>query len=455
MTSLHDTIFALATPPGRSALQIIRISGEGSARLLRKMTGQLPKARQAQYSAIRLDGDDVVDQALVLFFKGPASATGEDTAELHLHGSPVLGRMVMEWLETQPRCRLADRGEFSRRAFLNGKINLDQAEGIADLIDADTAAQHKQAIRQLDGVLSTATENWRGQLIALSGELEALIDFADEDLPQDVENRVLSGIDAMIAAMEKAQQSAQSGLINRDGFKIAIIGRPNAGKSTFLNRWTGDDRAIVSNEAGTTRDLVQVSLDLGGVAVHLTDTAGIRDDGDVGQVEEEGIRRALTAAREARLVLMLIDHREGDVLKTYGELHQALRDMSPDEDLPEILPVLTKADLLEKGAVLPEWLMISAETGIGMTELDRMIRERIWALTDGMEAPLLTRHRHITAVNQALEALDRAREISLAHAPELMAEEFRLAASALGRISGRVDVEDLLDHIFTSFCIGK
>ena len=454
MTSPQDTIFALATPPGRSALQIIRISGEGSARLLRKMTGDVPAPRQVHYRELRLD-DAPVDQAVVLFFKGPASSTGEDVAELHLHGSPILGRMVMEWLELQPRCRLADRGEFSRRAFLNGKINLDQAEGIADLIDADTTAQHQQAIRQLDGVLSDQTEAWRGQLIALSGELEALIDFADEELPDDVASRVQHGIERLMAAMETALKTSASGLINRDGFKIAILGKPNAGKSTFLNRWTGDERAIVSEEAGTTRDLVQVSLDLDGIAVHLTDTAGIRHGDTVGQVEEEGIRRALRAAGEAKLVLMLIDHRDDDVMATYGQILQSLRDMTADKGLPEILPVLTKGDILDKDVVLPEWLMISAETGLGMVELDRMIKDRIAALTDGQEAPILTRHRHISAVTQSLDALDRAREISLYDAPELMAEEFRLAASSLGRISGRVDVEDLLDHIFTSFCIGK
>ena len=454
MNTINETIFALATTPGRSALQIIRISGEGSARLLRKMTGTLPKPRSAHYTEIALD-DGLVDQALVLFFKGPASSTGEDMAELHLHGSPILGRMVMEWMELQPRCRLADHGEFSRRAFLNGKINLDQAEGIADLIDADTTAQHQQAIRQLDGVLSDATENWRMQLIALSGELEALIDFADEELPADVENRVLSGIEGLSGSMQSALITASSGLINRDGFKIAILGRPNAGKSTFLNRWTGDERAIVSDEAGTTRDLVQVSLDLGGIAVHLTDTAGIRHDSDVGQVEEEGIRRALKAACDAQMVLMLIDHRDDDVMATYATLLQALRDIAPDGAMPEIMPILTKADILEKNTVLPEWLMISAETGIGMVELDKLIRERISDLTDGMEAPLLTRHRHISAVTQAVDALERAATLSLQDAPELMAEEFRFAATSLGRISGRVDVEDLLDHIFTSFCIGK
>jgi tRNA modification GTPase len=455
VTSLQDTIFALATPPGRSALQIVRISGEESAPLLQKMTGGLPKPRATHYTSIYLDEDSPVDQALALFFKGPASATGEDMAELHLHGSPVLSRMVLEWLDGQRHCRLADHGEFSRRAFLNGKLNLDQAEAIADLIDADTVAQHRQAIRQIDGVLSNATENWRRQLIELSGELEALIDFADEEIPQNIADRVVAGIDQLSQAMSASLESAQSGLINRDGFKIAILGRPNAGKSTFLNRWTGDDRAIVSDQPGTTRDLVQVSLDVEGVAVHLTDTAGIRHDRKADAVEEEGIRRALKAAADARLVLILIDHRDKDVTATYDDLCRALHDTASKGGMPDILPVLTKADLLEKDAVLPEWLLISAKTGIGIADLDEMIKDKIVALTDSAEPPLLTRHRHISVIQQAAEALYRAGEINLNDSPELMAEEFRFAATALGRISGRVDVEDLLDHIFASFCIGK
>ena len=453
--TIHDTIFALATSPGRSALQIIRISGNESARILRKIAGDCPAPRLVTHVKISLD-DQPVDDAMVVFFKAPASASGEDTAELHLHGSPILGQMIMEWLEVQPHCRLADRGEFTRRAFLNGKINLDQAEGIADLIDADTTAQHKQALRQLDGALSDATEHWRFQLITLSGQLEALIDFSDEDLPQEVADQVLTGIFSLSHLMGQSLENAQSGLIRRDGFKIAIIGRPNAGKSTFMNSWTGDDRAIVSAEAGTTRDLVQVSLDFGGIAVHLIDTAGIRNDASVGLVEQEGIRRAIKAASDARLVIMLIDHRDQDVKETYASLLQSLHNAIPNnEDRPEILPILTKSDLLEKGSILPKWHMISAETGSGMADLDHMIRTCINALTEGQESPILTRHRHITATRQAFDALLRASEVNLNQSPELMAEEFRLAATALGRISGRVDVEDLLDHIFSSFCIGK
>ncbi|MCE2516374.1 MAG: tRNA uridine-5-carboxymethylaminomethyl(34) synthesis GTPase MnmE [Alphaproteobacteria bacterium] len=452
-----DTIFALATPQGRSAVQIIRISGPGSARILRKMTGAVPDPRQAHFTALRFDGDNstVIDQALVLFFKTPASATGEDTAELHLHGSPVLGQMVMEWLETQPRMRLADRGEFTRRAFLNGKVNLDQAEGIADIIDADTIAQHQQAMRQLDGALSAKSESWRGAIIALSGQLEALIDFADEDLPQDVADHVASGIAAVLAEMEAELASSRQGLIQRDGVQVAIVGRPNAGKSTLLNHLIGDDRAIVSPEAGTTRDLVQVALDIDGVAVHLTDTAGIRFGADqgVGAVEEEGVKRALRAASDAHLVLMLIDGNDDDPADVFAQLRAELpADMA---DGPDLQPIITKADAITPGRVLPEWPLISVQTGLGMVELDQLIRRKLAELTPHDEAPVLTRQRHVSAVRDARDALDRAGAISLQDAPELLAEEFRLAAHALGRITGRVDVEDVLDHIFSSFCIGK
>jgi tRNA modification GTPase len=468
------SIFALATPQGRSAVQIIRISGPQSASILRKIAGGIPPCREACYTALRLSGknnDEVVDQALVLFFQSPASATGEDMAELHLHGSPMLGRMVLEWLGRQPSMRLADPGEFTRRAFLNGKINLDQAEGIADLIDADTILQHRQAMRQLDGALSIKTENWREAIITLSAQLEALIDFADEDLPDNVTGQVLEGIDDLIRDMELALSSASQGLIQRDGLKVALMGRPNAGKSTLLNALTGDDRAIVSPQAGTTRDLVQVSLDIDGIAVHLIDTAGIRDAGEsVGEIEEEGIRRALEAAASAHIVLMLIDVQEDDPLEVLAGLKDALAKAGTagDAPSPEIFPLLTKADLILNSsspstAVLPKWVQISAQSGAesgvksreGITPLYDLLRVKLAAITPAAEAPILTRQRHVAAVEQAAQALGRGAQIDIKTAPELMAEEFRLAATAMGRITGHVDVEDLLDHIFSSFCIGK
>lgn len=455
--AMNDTIYALATAQGRSAVQIIRISGDHAKPLLTRLTGKEILPRMASYAEVRLDGPAVIDQALVLFFEGPASATGEDTAELHLHGSPVLARMILDWLALQPATRIADRGEFTRRGFLNGKMNLDQAEGIADIIDADTVIQHQQAIRQLDGALSNSTEAWRHQIIGLSGQLEALIDFADEELPDEVAANVADGITRLSSEMSQSLASSSQGLIQRDGVRIAIMGRPNAGKSTLLNALTGDERAIVSPEAGTTRDLVQVSLDIDGMAVHLTDTAGIRFGADegVGQIEEEGVRRALKAASNADLVLILIDGQEDNPAEVFMAMMAELALAASDGPAPECLAILTKSDLITSNDGLPAWPQISASTGAGMPAFDQMLRQHLAELTPHHEAPILTRQRHIAAVRTAMEALTRAAEINLHDAPELMAEEFRMAAMALGRITGRVDVEDVLDHIFSSFCIGK
>ena len=448
----QDTIFALATPPGRSAVQIIRISGPGSARALRAFTGQVPKPRQAHYRKITAADGVVIDQGLVLFFQAPASATGEDTAEIHLHGSPVLGQMVMEQLDDMQHFRLADPGEFSRRAFLNGKINLDQAEGIADIIDANTVSQHQQAIRQLDGALSQKTESWRQSIVSISAELAALIDFADEDLPDDVAAKMMAQLQGLIDDLNQALRSGRQGMIRRDGIRIALLGKPNAGKSTLLNHLAGDDRAIVSPEAGTTRDLVEVAMDIGGVFVTLTDTAGLRDD--TGWVEKEGVRRALNAARQAELVLLLVEANDPDPVAT---AQKVITSMQGEATTPvqRIIPLISKADCLTGGKTVPEWPLISVQTGQGLAELDQLIQRQISDLLPEGEAPVLTRQRHMNNVKDAVRSLEDACQHNPQTSPELMAEDLRLAASALGRISGHVDVEDLLDHIFSSFCIGK
>ena len=452
MTSRSDTIFALATPPGKSAVQIIRISGPGSARALRALTGYVQTPRYAHYASIQSPSGDLIDQALVLFFKGPASATGEDTAEIHLHGSPVLGRMVMETLDDMQHFRLADPGEFTRRSFLNGKINLDQAEGIADIIDANTVSQHQQAIRQLDGALSLKTDGWRQSMISIAAELAALIDFADEDLPDDVAQKMADQLQALISDLESALAKGQQGMIRRDGIKIALVGKPNAGKSTLLNHLIGDDRAIVSPEAGTTRDIVEVAMDINGVFVTLTDTAGLRQD--AGLVESEGVRRAIKAAKEAQLVMLLIDASESDPLATYQALLAEI-DIQTDATSQRVIPLLSKSDLTKTQELLPEWPMISVKEGQGLAALDQLINQQIEAILPEGEAPVLTRQRHMKHVKDALGYLQDACQHNPQESPELMAEDLRLAVSALGRISGHVDVEDLLDHIFSSFCIGK
>ena len=459
MTAENETIFALATPPGRAAIQVIRVSGPGAARALRRMAGGVPPERQARLARITTAEGEPLDQGMVMFFKGSRSATGEDCAEFHLHGSPVLGRLVMLALETLPRFRLALPGEFTRRAFANGKLNLDQVEAIGDMIDADTAQQHRQAMSQLDGDLGRQTETWRQDVLVLSARLEALIDFADEALPDGLDAEIRSGLAGLCADLDKALATAHGGILNRDGISLALIGEPNAGKSTLLNLLAGDDRAIVSPEAGTTRDLVEVAIDVDGVALRLTDTAGIR--ADAGDIEREGIRRAVNRAATAALVLVLVPADSDDALACWQRLADAVRSAVPADHAaapPQLIPLITKTDLAD-GAVLPEWPRICALSGEGREALDRLLKAHIADLVPPPEPAMLTRLRHQQAVQTARDALERAlaaaRDNGVVTAPELMAEDLRLAATALGRITGRVDVEDLLDHIFSSFCIGK
>ena len=450
--SSNETIFAPATPPGRSAVQVVRVSGPKAGDALKRLAGGVPEARRASLAAITGPDGAVLDRGLVLFFPAPATATGEDIAEFHLHGGPALGRLLLEALGTLPGTRFAAPGEFTRRAFANGRLDLDQAEAIGDIIDADTANQHRQAMRQLDGQLGRSTEEWRRQLVELSGRLEALIDFADEGLPAELEEDIKERLKTLSSAMEAALGEADRGILNRDGLTVAILGRPNAGKSTLLNRLAGDDRAIVSPEAGTTRDLVRVSLDIGGMAVHLVDTAGIREAG--GEVESEGIRRALEMAENAAVVLVLVESTDPDPLATLKDITAPLKGGAAASGR-QVVPVISKEDLRPSGRELPKWPKISAEIGMGMDEFDAMLTQTLLEASGGGEPALLTRERHRQAVLSALEGLNRAAGLSPGTAPELLAEEFRHSATALGRITGRVDVEELLDQIFSSFCIGK
>ena len=431
-----DTIFALATGTGRAAVAIIRISGPHAASALRAMTGLLPAPRQAALVSIRDPQTDLVlDRGLVLWFPAPYSFTGEDCAELQLHGSRAVVAAALRSLSALAGCRVAEPGEFTRRAFLNGKLDLAAVEGLADLIDADTEAQRRQALRQLDGALGRWVENARERLLECLAWTEAAIDFADEgDIGDSALKMAVEEIERLASSI-KLENGAHAGERVRDGFVVTIAGPPNAGKSTLLNALARREAAIVSPHAGTTRDPIEVDLDLGGYAVLLIDTAGIRDTVD--PVEQEGVARAKARAASADLVLWLQPASERPEPLTAG--------------FTRLWTVGTKADLVA-GPPTEFDVTLSAPTGLGLDTLVDRLTALVATELAGGESALVVRLRHRHALEEAAKALDRA---TCADDAELVAEELRAANTALGRITGRIDVEDILGAIFSRFCIGK
>ena len=426
-----DTIFALATARGKAGVAVVRISGPRAWAAAEMLAGSLPVPRQAGLRRLRLAGDEL-DEAVVLCFAAGASFTGEEVAELHVHGAVATVAAILRALSGIEGLRLAEPGEFTRRALENGRLDLAQVEGLSDLIEAETEAQRKQALAVLSGSVGQVVEDWRARLIRAAALLEATIDFADEEVPVDVSPEVTTLIDGVIAALR--DQIARVGAAERvrEGFEVAIVGRPNAGKSTLLNALAGREAAITSEIAGTTRDVIEVRMDLGGLAVTLLDTAGLRETGDV--VEAIGVERALARAAQADLRIFLLDGAEVPLL------------------LPEPgdLVVQGKADL-HPG----EGLAVSGKTGAG---LDRLVTEVTARLQDrAAAAGVMTRERHRVAMERAFQALESARNEVLRGSDrvELASEGLRQAARALESMVGRVDVEHLLDEIFASFCIGK
>jgi tRNA modification GTPase len=373
---------------------------------------------------------------MTVWFGKPASYTGEDMVECHLHGGPAVVASVLQALGKLPGLRPAEPGEFTKRAFENGKLDLTEAEAVADLVQAETAAQQRQALRQLGGALSRLYDGWRDRLAQALAHAEAAIDFGDEDLPGDMDREIRNATEALIGEMGGHLADGRRGERLRDGLRIAILGAPNVGKSTLLNTLAQRDAAIVSARAGTTRDIIEVHLDLGGYPVLVADTAGIRATED--EIEGEGVRRALNWAESADLKLVLVEAGRGSGLAP--EIAGLIDDNA--------IVVTTKADL----APAATGLAISARTGQGMAELlARLTDEATRRLAPG-ETPTMTRARHRNGVERCREALARS---LTAGSAELVAEDLRLAMRELGRITGRVDVEDLLDIIFREFCIGK
>jgi tRNA modification GTPase len=442
------TIYALSSGHGRAGIAVIRVSGAEAGSALDRLAPPRPEPRLAALRRVRSETGETLDRALVLWLPGPRSETGEDMAEFHVHGGRAVVAGVLGALSRLPGCRLAEPGEFARRAFENGRIDLTAAEAIADLVDADTAAQRRQALRQASGALARLYDGWRADLLRAQALTESAIDFADE---ADVGTGALVEARALVARLAPAIRThlddGRGGEILRQGFHVAIAGPPNAGKSSLLNALARREAAIVSEEAGTTRDIVQATLDLGGVPVVLSDTAGIREA--EGRVEREGIRRAIAHARAADLVLWLTD--------ATAEAAPPPAELAADS--AEILLVANKIDLpgarvLHRGAPLFARLGLSVLTGEGLPGLAEAIGRRAAERIGTSEAPVITQARH----RQQLASCAAALEDYLAGRPadlELQAEDLRRAATALGRITGRVDAEDVLGEIFSRFCIGK
>lgn len=442
----QTTIFALSTAPGRAALAVFRISGPAAGDVIDRMAGPRPPARAAGLRIIRdPDTREALDQGLVLWFPAPRSETGEDLAELHVHGGRAVARAMLHAIGRVSGTRMAEPGEFARRAFENGKIDLTQAEAIADLVDAETEAQARQALRQAGGALANLYEGWRAELIEALALMEAAIDFSDEgDVGDKTAREARVRVEALAETIGRHLDDGRRGEILRDGFHVVIAGAPNVGKSSFLNAMVRREAAIVSEEAGTTRDVIEVRMDLGGLPVVLSDTAGIRETD--GKIEREGIRRTIARARDADLVLWLMD-----ATAPQQELPLDLAGPGPQK----VLRVLNKIDLVASGARDERgWLRLSLQTGEGLGEATKAIEAEARAQIGATEAPVITQARH----RQQLEACAQALADYLGGAleeTELRAEDLRRAATALGRITGRVDVEDVLDQIFGRFCIGK
>ncbi|MBX9710209.1 MAG: tRNA uridine-5-carboxymethylaminomethyl(34) synthesis GTPase MnmE [Xanthobacteraceae bacterium] len=447
--SYEKTIYALASGRLPSAIAIVRVSGSKASAALESLCGRLPAPRAATLATLKTTDGNAIDESVVLWFPRPHSSTGEDVAEFQVHGGRAVISALFDALSRIDGLRPAEPGEFTRRAFENGKLDLTEAEGLDDLIHADTDQQRRQALRQLKGLLGDKAESWRKQIIGASALIEAGIDFSDEgDVPQELQAHALRKVAALKNEIDKALgASAQSERL-REGLIVAIAGPPNAGKSTLLNRLARREVAIVSPHAGTTRDIIEVHLDLDGYPVTLLDTAGVRDTED--PVEQEGVRRAQQRARDADLVLWLVDASRASE-----------KPISKRENHAPVWLVRNKLDLIqgphassEKHVPETSRFYISAENGEGIPELLAALMAYAQAYFGAGESALVSRERHRALLRESLDALARAERMS-GQGDELIAEQLRIAAHALGRLTGRVDVEDLLDVIFREFCIGK
>lgn len=440
----EETIFALASGAGRGGVAVLRISGPRAGPALAALTLQgLPAPRRASLRRLfDAASGEALDDALILWFPKPDSFTGEDVAELHVHGGRAVVAAVTDVLADVAGLRIARPGEFTRRAFENGRLDLAQAEGLADLIDAETEGQRRQALRQMEGGLSRLALGWAERLTGTLALLEAEIDFPDEGLPRQVTADIQASLEGLADDLENHLATCRRGESVREGFRIAILGAPNSGKSTLLNKLLGREAAIVSEIAGTTRDVVEGRIEITGFPVWIADTAGLHETDD--PIEAEGVRRAKACAEAADLRLLVVDSTTEAPPPSHVTL--AVGD----------LVLLNKMDMA--GVSYPpttsDILRISAKTGQGLTGLKARLEQTVLARLAQDEAVPLSRARHREAVQLAIEAIQRAK-LALSKGAELAAEDLRLANRAIGRLTGRFDVEQVLDAVFAKFCIGK
>lgn len=440
MAIRRDTICALASGLPPSAISVIRVSGPATCNIISsRLSVDTLKPRRATLVDLESQSGDLIDSGLALFMPGPSSYTGEDTLEISLHGGRMITELALKSIMSAG-ARLAEPGEFTRRAFEAGKMDLTRAEAVADLIDAESEAQLGQALKQMDGALETLYSGWREDLTETLALLEASIDFPDEeDAPERVDTPVRRKLNTLKTDLKTALSDGNITERIRDGFRIAILGKPNAGKSTLLNQLAKREAAIVTDIPGTTRDVVEVRLTLGGYLVWISDTAGLRETTDV--VEAEGVRRALKAGEESDIRIWLHDAREA---------------FQSDQVRPGDLIVSNKSDLVDPESVSRETFSISAKDGRGIDQIEAAIIERLGSLTRNVTAPIITRARHRQGIERALVHIESAFEhLESGIGAEFVSEDVRLASRELGSLTGHVDPESVLGAVFSSFCIGK
>ena len=431
-----DTIFSSASGSQKSAIKIIRISGSESRNIPKIFSFKPTRPRVASLRKIYDLNYNIIDNALIIYFPGPNTATGEDVIELHIHGSTMIEKKIYEVLTKTKRFRIADRGEFTKRAFLNGILDLTQAEGLNDLINSETESQFSLSMSQYEGALSSKIKLWRDDIVWLLSKLEALIDFSDEELPLELEEIFNLKVSKMLEDMKKSLKYSNYGERIRNGFVITLIGRPNVGKSSLINFLSDKRVAIVTDQAGTTRDIIEVIMDFEGFPVILNDTAGIRNAAS--EVEKIGVKRALEKAELSDLVLILSDNEDF----SYPELKSKCK---------KIL-VHTKSDLIITSKKGIHNISVKEKTGID--ELINSIVSHLKSLAPKEDA-LLTRKRHIEAIKRSIYALYDVQKFDLNISPEIVSENLRIVANEIGNITNIIDVEEILDDIFSSFCIGK